>query len=324
MGSSREDADSITSPRVHDLSADAALLRYHLGIPESANLAQTIEEACKILQLAGELREEPSIVVKAERCLAVLESKIEGHNQRSKTAWGLTVHQEPRRTCLWLVDSPAINNLVLAVILANCVLMAMDVPTGVSPELGIFMERANHFFLGFYTLELLARVVALGLHCEPGGFFSDPFTVFEGSIVVVSWIVLLVPTDTHAVRSMMRCFRSLRLLFVLKEIPGMAELFNTARQCIPSVGNVAGLAFAILLIMGVAGVQFFRGAYHFRCADEGITAYAHSNHLPLRVRGQLQLDDQPAAEGDFSWQQRFDTKGIFCFSQQDRCPKGTL
>ena len=324
MGSSREDADSITSPRVHDLSADAALLRYHLGIPESANLAQTIEEACKILQLAGELREEPSIVVKAERCLAVLESKIEGHNQRSKTAWGLTVHQEPRRTCLWLVDSPAINNLVLAVILANCVLMAMDVPTGVSPELGIFMERANHFFLGFYTLELLARVVALGLHCEPGGFFSDPFTVFEGSIVVVSWIVLLVPTDTHAVRSMMRCFRSLRLLFVLKEIPGMAELFNTARQCIPSVGNVAGLAFAILLIMGVAGVQFFRGAYHFRCADEGITAYAHSNHLPLRVRGHLQLDDQPAAEGDFSWQQRFDTKGIFCFSQQDRCPKGTV
>ncbi|KOO34803.1 voltage-gated ion channel superfamily [Chrysochromulina tobinii] len=186
------------------------------------------------------------------------------------------------------------------------------------------MERANHFFLGFYTLELLARVVALGLHCEPGGFFSDPFTVFEGSIVVVSWIVLLVPTDTHAVRSMMRCFRSLRMLFVLKEIPGMSELFNTARQCIPSVGNVAGLAFGILLIMGVAGVQFFRGAYHFRCADEGITAYAHSHHLPLRVRGHLQLDDQPAPEGDFSWQQRFDTKGIFCFSQHDRCPKGTV
>jgi hypothetical protein len=324
MGSSHEEANSITSPRLHDLSADAALLRYHLGIPESANLAQTIEEACKILQLAGELREEPSIVVKAERCLAVLESKIEGHNQRSKTAWGLAVHQEPRRTCLWLVDSPAINNLVLVVILANCVLMAMDVPTGVSPELGIFMERANHFFLGFYTLELLARVVALGLHCEPGGFFSDPFTVFEGSIVVVSWIVLLVPTDTHAVRSMMRCFRSLRMLFVLKEIPGMSELFNTARQCIPSVGNVAGLAFGILLIMGVAGVQFFRGAYHFRCADEGITAYAHSHHLPLRVRGHLQLDDQPAPEGDFSWQQRFDTKGIFCFSQHDRCPKGTV
>ena len=135
---------------------------------------------------------------------------------RSGLAWGLRADEEPRRTCLRLLDSPTVDLLVVGVILANCVLMALDVPTGVSPEFGAFIEWANNFFLGFYTLELLVRVVALGLHCEPGGFLSNPFNIFEGSIVLISWIVLLAPSgqEQNLVRSITRSFRSLRVLLL--------------------------------------------------------------------------------------------------------------
>ncbi len=243
---------------------------------------------------------------------------------RSETAWGLYAHEEPRRTCLWLIDSPSFDLVVLIVIIGNCILMALDVPSGVSPLLGVIIARANVFFLGFYTVELLVRVVAVGLHCRPGGFFSDPFAVFEGLIVFVSWIVLLIPTgEATLVRSVTRSFRSLRVLFVLNDIPGMPQLVRASLNAIPSVWNVSGLCFGVLCMMGVTGVQFFRGVYHFRCANADIKAYAHLHHLPFRVGGKLQ-EREASASHDFSWQQRFDTTGIFCFHRPDSCPHGSV
>lgn len=177
----------------------------------------------------------------------------------SDYAWGLTPEQEPRRTCLWLIENETFDRFVLLVILANCVLMALDVPTGVSPSLGIFIAEANIFFLGFYTVELLIRVVAVGLHSRPGGFFTDSFAVFEGLIVLVSWLAQLIPGEAGA-RSIARSFRALRVLLVLNDIPGMQQLVKAALQVLPSVSNVSGLCFGILLIMGVTGDGTLDGA----------------------------------------------------------------
>ena len=249
---------------------------------------------------------------------------------RSRLAWGLRADEEPRRTCLRLLDSPTVDLLVVGVILANCVLMALDVPTGVSPEFGAFIEWANNFFLGFYTLELLVRVVALGLHCEPGGFLSNPFNIFEGSIVLISWIVLLAPSgqEQNLVRSITRSFRSLRVLLLLGNIPGMPALVDAALTAIPAVWNVSGLCVAVVIIAAVSGVQFFAGVYHFRCADEEIQRYARKHHVELRGRGVIEHHGGGLigpSHDDFSWQKRFDSTGIMCFGDPEHsCPEHTF
>jgi hypothetical protein len=249
---------------------------------------------------------------------------------RSRLAWGLRADEEPRRTCLRLLDSPTVDLLVVGVILANCVLMALDVPTGVSPEFGAFIEWANNFFLGFYTLELLVRVVALGLHCEPGGFLSNPFNIFEGSIVLISWIVLLAPSgqEQNLVRSITRSFRSLRVLLLLGNIPGMPALVDAALTAIPAVWNVSGLCVVVVIIAAVSGVQFFGGVYHFRCADEEIQRYAEQHHIALRRRGVIEHHGGGLigpSHDDFSWQKRFDSTGIMCFGDPEHsCPEHTF
>ena len=249
---------------------------------------------------------------------------------RSELAWGLRADEEPRRTCLRLLDSPTVDLLVVGVILANCVLMALDVPTGVTPEFGAFIEWANIFFLGFYTLELLVRVVALGLHCEPGGFLSNPFNIFEGSIVLISWIVLLAPSgqEQNLVRSITRSFRSLRVLLLLGNIPGMPALVDAALKAIPAVWNVSGLCVAVVIFAAVSGVQFFGGVYHFRCADEAILRYAKQHHIVLRVHGVIEHHGGGLigpSHDDFSWQKRFDSTGKRCFGDPEHsCPEHTF
>ena len=249
---------------------------------------------------------------------------------RSELAWGLRADEEPRRTCLRLLDSPTVDLLVVGVILANCVLMALDVPTGVSPEFGAFVEWANNFFLGFYTLELLVRVVAQGLHCEPGGFLSNPFNIFEGSIVLISWIVLLAPSgqEQNLVRSITRSFRSLRVLLLLGNIPGMPALVDAALKAIPAVWNVSGLCVAVVIFAAVSGVQFFGGVYHFRCADEEILRYAEQHHIVLRVHGVIEHHGGGLigpSHDDFSWQKRFDSTGKMCFGDPEHsCPEHTF
>ena len=70
--------------------------------------------------------------------------------------------------------------------------------------------------------------------------------------------------------SAIRSVRALRPLRALKRVPGMPVLIGSILQSLPALGNVAALSGFLFLIFGIIGMNLFRGALHYRCADTAV------------------------------------------------------
>ena len=123
--------------------------------------------------------------------------------------------------------------------------------------------------LGIFTLEMIIKMIAHGFVSQNGAYLRDPWNQLDFTVVTVAWVPILVPNTSGGPFSAMRAFRALRPLRVLKRLPGMPQLVNCVITSIPKLGNVAVLCAFIFLIFGIAGVQFFKGAMHYRCALPG-------------------------------------------------------
>ena len=176
----------------------------------------------------------------------------------------------PRRALINLLEWWPVEALTLLLILANCVTLAMDAPVGVDADTAETLAMLNRYFLYAYTAETCLKMLALGLHCGTGSFWSDGWAMFEFMVVAVSWAPVLLPemmAQHGSISSVVRAFRALRVLLALTHIPGMKTLVSTALACLPALSAVLGLCALLIAFSGIVGVQFFKGSMHYRCAD---------------------------------------------------------
>ena len=159
------------------------------------------------------------------------------------------------------VESRLFEGLVVLIILANCVTMALDAPTGVPASEQALLDRLNLCFLCAYTVELFVRT------CATGGRLHSRWAVFEASIVGLSWLADALPMESRGFTAIVRCFRALRVLFLFERVPGMRALCMAALCSLPAMTSVGSLCAFIIGVMAVVGVQLFQGALHLRCAD---------------------------------------------------------
>ena len=178
--------------------------------------------------------------------------------------------QHPRRAVIDLLESSLCEGVVLLIILANCVTLAMDSPSGIDPATEATLELLNRYFLYVYTCEAFLKMVALGTHCGAGSYLRDGWALFELFIVLVSWAPLLFDLSGGKLSSVVRAFRALRVLLALTHIPGMLCLLTAATSCLPALGSVLGLCALLVTMAGIVGVQFLKGALHYRCASPDI------------------------------------------------------
>jgi len=70
-------------------------------------------------------------------------------------------------------------------------------------------------------------------------------------------------------------------------MPGMPVLINSLLAAIPKLGSVTTLCCYLVLILGVAGTEFFKGTLHYRCALPGFTETAGHATLVESELGEL-------------------------------------
>ena len=78
--------------------------------------------------------------------------------------------------------------IILVVIILNSIVLGTD-HYGQPQWLSAIQTYSNYVFIGFFTLELLLRILAVGL-CE---YISDTLHLLDAAIVVVSIIELFFP-----------------------------------------------------------------------------------------------------------------------------------
>lgn len=128
-----------------------------------------------------------------------------------------------RRFCIWLMNHPRFDALVLFVIFLSSVCLAIDSPL-IDPNstLARALSALDLFFVLFFTFEMAVRLVALGVALAPGAYMRSGWNVLDGAIVIVSWVSY--STDGNAqFRSLraLRALRALRPLRVVRRLPGL-------------------------------------------------------------------------------------------------------
>lgn len=165
------------------------------------------------------------------------------------------------------------DRVVLAFILLNCVVMALERPDlAKDSTLKKFIVVCMYIFLGIFTIEMFIKVIALGLWIGPYAYLRSAWNVMDGFLVVVSWIDVIVDltTDTQSsilgVLRVFRALRTLRPLRVISRAPGLKIVVETLISSLKPIGNIVLIAATFFIIFGILGVQLFKGKFYY-CKD---------------------------------------------------------
>jgi voltage-gated sodium channel len=148
------------------------------------------------------------------------------------------------------VNHPAFQRAVLAVIVANAILMGIETSTAVMERHGRLLLALNAVIQTVFVLEIAVRLVAHGR--RPLGFFRDGWNVFDFAVVGLS----LLPAS-GAFANVARLARVLRAARLVSSLPDLRLIVGTMLRSIPSMGHVLLLLGLLMYVYGVLGVHLF-------------------------------------------------------------------
>ena len=187
------------------------------------------------------------------------------------TSFCLRPGSEPRRSAIFLVEARWFDPLIMATILLNCFTMAWESP--LDPEgtwKAQLIDTCEMVFLGAFTVELLAKVLAYGF----GRYICNSWCQFDFVCVTLAWAPILFG-DFGVQTSVLRAVRALRPLRILKRVPGMPGLIQAILSTVPKLGNVIMLMLFVSVVFAIFGVELFKGMLHYRCAIPGFDGADH-------------------------------------------------
>eukprot|EP00049_Salpingoeca_infusionum_P014061 m.261974 g.261974 ORF g.261974 m.261974 type:complete len:2012 (+) comp15585_c0_seq2:444-6479(+) len=158
-----------------------------------------------------------------------------------------------RQLCIKGVStSMRFDLFIIVVILANCVFMALTEP----------IPTAEYVFSGIYTLELVAKVVALGFIFHKHAYLRDAWNWLDFVVVIAGYLALVPAFGNYSAIRAFRVFRALRAITVL---PGLRRMVNSLISAVKSLFGVMVVVFFTLLFFATFSLQLFSGVLRNKC-----------------------------------------------------------
>ena len=148
------------------------------------------------------------------------------------------------------VDSPAFIGSVVAVILANAVVLGLQTYPALDGRHGETLDLLNAIFLAFFVVEILLRVAAY--LPRPWEFFRSGWNVFDFVVVGLAFAPGLRENAT-----VLRLARLARIVRVVHLLPDVRILITGVVRSLPPLGSMAILTTLILFVYGMIGWQLF-------------------------------------------------------------------
>ncbi|XP_044871221.1 two pore calcium channel protein 2 isoform X2 [Mauremys mutica] len=166
------------------------------------------------------------------------------------------------------------NVVALANIISICVILVMDADKQLSERDDYFLGAINCFFILYYLLEMLLKILAMGFK----RYISYPSNRFDGLLTV---ILLVLEVSTFAVYGfphpgwrpemmgllslwdMVRLVNMLIVFRFLRIIPNMKFMALVASTLLDLVKNLrafAGLLVVVFYAFAITGIVLFKGA----------------------------------------------------------------
>jgi hypothetical protein len=191
-----------------------------------------------------------------------------------------------RRWCHGMVTHTHFETAILFLVVISSVLLALESPFE-PPDSATaqFLHAADAASTCLFGIELMLKVVALGMLDHPRAYLRGGWNVLDAAVVCVSAAALVLPLiagDTHSGTGassspasdssapswagsarVLRLLRTLRPLRVISRNEGMRTVVNALILSVPGVLNVAMLCGFFFVVFAIVGVGLFKGAlYH--------------------------------------------------------------
>ncbi|NWH46456.1 TPC2 protein, partial [Fregata magnificens] len=166
------------------------------------------------------------------------------------------------------------NVVALANIVSICVVLVMDADKQPSERDDFFLGAINCFFILYYLLEMLLKILAMGLK----RYLSYPSNIFDGLLTVIllvleiatfavygfphpgwrpEFVGLLSLWDMVRLVNMLIVFRFLRIIPNMKF---MALVVTTLLDLVKNLRAFAGILVVVFYVFAITGIMLFKGA----------------------------------------------------------------
>lgn len=161
---------------------------------------------------------------------------------------GPTLHERVglrERLGTW-IESPPIQNVIIAIIVLNAISLGLETSTFVQDRAGWLLLRVEQLVLAIFVVEIAIKLYAFRL-----SFFKSGWNVFDFVIVGIS----LLPASGPL--AILRAFRILRILRLLTKIARLRHLVESLIRALPSIGWIVVLLLMVFYIFAVMGTKLF-------------------------------------------------------------------
>jgi voltage-gated sodium channel len=149
-----------------------------------------------------------------------------------------------------LVDSHAFNTAIIAVIVANAVVLGLQTYPGVVDRYGDALDLLNGIFLAVFVVELILRIASYGRH--PDAFFRNGWNVFDFVVISAAFVPGIRESST-----LLRLVRLARIVRVVRLLPDVRVLIRGVLHSLPPLVSMGLLTTLILYVYGMVGWLLF-------------------------------------------------------------------
>ncbi len=189
------------------------------------------------------------------------------------------VRAPEHRNRLWrIVESPFFTGFILAVIIANAVVLGLQTYPEIEERRGDLLNFLNDLFLAIFVVELAIRIGAYGR--RPQEFFRSGWNVFDFVVIAVAFVPGIRESST-----LLRLARLLRVVRVVRILPELRVLVTGVVRSLPPLGSMLLLTTVMLFVYGMLGWLLF--------ADEIPQDWGNIGRAMLSLFVLLTLEDFP-------------------------------
>jgi len=170
-----------------------------------------------------------------------------------------------------IVNMAYFEPFIMTIIVASSISLAAEDPVLEDSDWNMVLNYFDYAFTLVFTVEMLLKVIDLGVMLHPGSYGRDFWNLLDAIVVICALIAFAFAGSSAGQNlSTIKAFRVLRVLRPLKTIkrvPKLKAVFDCVLTSLRNVFNILIVYILFQFIFAVIAVQLFNGRF-FYCTDE--------------------------------------------------------
>nr|XP_014290084.1 voltage-dependent calcium channel type A subunit alpha-1 isoform X17 [Halyomorpha halys] len=178
-----------------------------------------------------------------------------------------------RSAAHWVVNLKYFDFFIMIIITLSSIALAAEDPVVENCTRNIILNYFDYAFTGVFTLEMLLKILDMGVILHPGSYLREFWNIMDAVVVICAAVSLGFEVSGRSAVQNLSTIKSLRVLRVLrplktiKRVPKLKAVFDCVVNSLKNVINILIVYILFQFIFAVIAVQLFNGKFFF-CSDE--------------------------------------------------------